>query len=158
MGTHILLLLSNPCCSLLKCRCMSILFKDHYFLITGWNTQGFYTQHHPWLQQEAPCKSIWTLRYLQPTHNQLRNYKGGRGINRVVFIFCKALFQQRYFTELLKWKPAFLCRRDTSILLGDDSPLNWTKHMVTKKSSHWAWSLLFQQFLFRFVPNTNTAK
>lgn len=49
----------------------------------------------------------------------------------------KPLFQkQKYFTELLESKPLLLCRKDTSILLGEDSPFNWTQNLVTKKSSH----------------------
>lgn len=55
VGTQILLLLSIPCCLLLTWGYTSILFKVHYFIKKG-KYRGFYTGHHPWLQQEAPCQ------------------------------------------------------------------------------------------------------
>lgn len=46
-----------------------------------------------------------------------------------LFLIFKPLFQQKYFTELLKSKSLLPCRRYTSILLGEDSPLKWTQNL-----------------------------
>lgn len=50
-----------------------------------------------------------------------------------LFSIFKPLFQQKYFRELLKSKSLLPCRKDTSILLGEDSPLKMDTKSGNKK-------------------------